>query len=75
MEKRMKLSIAPAVQKIVDDHRVLDMPGYFAECEAAERGGWYAAYTGENTLVTPPTQPARRSVVKFYADGFVPPHG
>ncbi len=43
----MKFSIAPALQKIVDGKRVLDMDGFLAECEAAERAGFYAAYTGE----------------------------
>lgn len=43
----MKFSIAPAVQKLVAGKRALDPVGFLAECQAAERGGWFGAYTGE----------------------------
>ncbi len=43
----MRFSIAPAVQRLVDGKRALDIDGFLAECEAAERTGWFGAYTGE----------------------------
>ncbi len=43
----MKFSIAPALQKLVDGRRVLDVDGFLAECRTAERCGWFGAYTGE----------------------------
>lgn len=43
----MKISIAAAAQHVVDRHRVFDLDALTAECQAAERAGFYAAYTGE----------------------------
>lgn len=43
----MRFSIAPALQRVERGQRVFDMDGFLAECEVAERCGWYAAYTGE----------------------------
>ncbi len=43
----MKFSIAPALQKVVNGSRELDLAGFLAESEAAEKNGFYAAYTGE----------------------------
>lgn len=43
----MRFSIAPAVQRLVEGQRVLDVDGFLAECRTAERTGWFGAYTGE----------------------------
>lgn len=43
----MRISIAPAIQRTERGRRVFDPDGFLAECRAAERGGWFAAYTGE----------------------------
>lgn len=43
----MRFSIAPSLQKTVEGRRVLDTVGFLAECQTAERGGWFGAYTGE----------------------------
>ena len=43
----MKFSIAPCMQKVVDGKRVMDLEGYIAEAQLAEKRGWFAAYTGE----------------------------
>ncbi len=43
----MKFSIAPAVQKLVDGERVLDIPGFLSECQVAEECGFSGAYSGE----------------------------
>ena len=46
----MRFSIAPAVQKIVDGKRQLDIEGFLAECETAEASGWLGAYSGEKHI-------------------------
>jgi alkanesulfonate monooxygenase SsuD/methylene tetrahydromethanopterin reductase-like flavin-dependent oxidoreductase (luciferase family) len=43
----LRVSIAPAVQRLDGERRVLDAKGFLAECRTAERTGWFAAYTGE----------------------------
>ncbi len=43
----MRFSIAPAVQRLEDGERRLDIDGFLAECRTAEAAGWYGAYTGE----------------------------
>lgn len=43
----MRFSIAPAVQCLKGGRRALDVEGFLAECETAERTGWFGAYTGE----------------------------
>lgn len=43
----MKFSIAPAVQKLVDGERRLDVEGFLSECITAEESGWLGAYSGE----------------------------
>lgn len=56
----MKFSLAPAVQKMVDGKRQLDLEGFLTESQLAEKRGWFAAYTGEKhdgdtTYTTSPT--------------------
>ncbi len=46
----MKFSIAPAVQKLVDNKRTLDIPGFLSECQVAEESGFWGAYSGEKHL-------------------------
>jgi len=46
----MRFSIAPALQKIVDGKRQLDVDGFLAECKTAEAGGWLGAYSGEKHI-------------------------
>ncbi|MBM3344908.1 MAG: LLM class flavin-dependent oxidoreductase [Betaproteobacteria bacterium] len=46
-ESSVRFSIAPALQKIVNGRRALDIAGFLAESLTAERCGWFAAYTGE----------------------------
>ncbi len=43
----MRFSIAPAMQKLVDGKRSLDIPGFLAECQTAERYNFFGAYSGE----------------------------
>jgi alkanesulfonate monooxygenase SsuD/methylene tetrahydromethanopterin reductase-like flavin-dependent oxidoreductase (luciferase family) len=43
----MRFSIAPAVQRLENGRRVLDVDGFLAECRAAEDAGWFGAYSGE----------------------------
>jgi len=46
----MRFSIAPALQRLEEGRRVLDVEGFLAECETAERTGWFGAYTGEKHM-------------------------
>lgn len=43
----MRISIAAAAQRVVAGRREFDLDALVAECQAAERAGFYAAYTGE----------------------------
>ncbi len=46
----MKFSFGPAMQKLVDGKRQLDIPGFLEEIQVAERTGWYFAYSGEKHI-------------------------
>ena len=46
----MRFSIAPALQKLVNGQRQLDIDGFLAECHAAEACGWLGAYSGEKHI-------------------------